>query len=128
MTPDWSILLKRIVNGNGSFTITHPTQSALFLPPQPQPPRHTSKLTNNKTAKKRINPPHNQRLRHHHRHVALEHIHHLVHSRRIRHRVRRRLSLVLRVLEELAAVVGRHEVVLARREGGQRELVEVGAE
>lgn len=77
--------------------------------------------TNNKATEERIDPAHDQGLRHNHRHIPLHHAHHALHGGRIGHGVRGRLALGLGVLQEGAALEGGHEVVLARREGRVRE-------
>lgn len=42
-------------------------------------------LTDNKATEERIDPSHNKSLRNNHRHIALHHIHHLIHSCGIGH-------------------------------------------
>ena len=77
-----------------------------------------AKHTNHKPGKKRINPTHNQRLRHHHRHIPLHHPHHSLHRRRIRHRVRRRFPSAPWILEEAPFFVGGDHVSFSSGEGG----------
>jgi hypothetical protein len=55
-----------------------------------------------KAGEEGIDPAHDKGLGDDHRHVALHHVHHAVHSCRIGHRVRRRLIFSLRCLKERA--------------------------
>lgn len=124
-TPDCSIDLKRIVSGNGSFTAMRKSPLAFFPSP---PPDVIRERTYHKPSKERINPRHNQRLRNHHCHISLHHSHHRLHTCRIRHRIRRRLSLAIWIFQKSATLVSRHEVILARLERGRRKNGGVRAE
>lgn len=73
--------------------------------------------TDHKSRKERIDPAHDQRLGNHHHHVSLQHAHHLLHASWVGHRVGRRLSPVVRVLEERAVAEPSDQVVLAHLEG-----------
>lgn len=90
--------------------------------------REGAKHTNHKPGKKRINPTHNQRLRHHHGHIPLHHAHHALHRRRIRHRVWRRFPSASWIFQEAPFFVGRYHVVFPSGEGGGGDGVGVVAE
>lgn len=91
-TPACSILLNLMVMGKGSFTMysQHKESSS-----RKKHQRHT----NNISAEKGIDPAHDQCIGDNHGHVVLHHAHHALHSIWIRQRVRRRLALLLRVLQ-----------------------------
>ena len=74
--------------------------------------------TNDESAEKGVDPPHDESLRHDHSHVPLHHPHHALHSRGVRHWVRRRLALSVGVLKVGARLEGGDEGVLAGLEGG----------
>ena len=115
--------MKRNVRGNGSFTANrHDISNPLPLPYKDRG------LTDNEPRKKRINPPHDQRLRNHHCHIPLHHAHHPFHRRRIRHRVRRRLAPVFGIFQKRAVLVGAGEVRFTGGEGGWGDGGGVGAE
>ena len=84
--------------------------------------------TDDKPREKSIDPTHNQRLRHHHRHIPLHHPHHPFHRRRIRHRVRGRFPPVPGIFEESAVFVRGDHIVLSGREGGGGDGVGVVAQ
>lgn len=109
ITPDWSIDLKRIVNGKGSFTIIAGQHISL--------PSAIVSHTDHKSREERVDPAHYQSLRDHHHHVPLEHAHHSLHGSWIRHRVRGRLAAVVGVLEELSAAEAGDQVVFTSLKG-----------
>lgn len=83
-------------------------------------------LHNHEPCEKRIDPPHDERLRHHHRHVALHGAHEPFHGRWIRHGVCFGLAAGFDAVgEELAVAEGGDEVLFAGEEGGGGELVEI---
>ena len=133
-TPDWSIDLKRSVRGKGSFTVERrsATSTQLELSSTPMiifwPNKHRTRHTYNKSGKERVNPPHNQRLRYHHRHVPLHHSHHPFHRGRVRHRVRRRLPPTFRIFQESTILICGGKIGLTRRKGRRRNGVGIGAE
>lgn len=115
-TPDWSIDLNRIVNGNGSFTVDQNTWSApISMNQEPvgisEP--EENRLTNDEAGKESINPAHNQCLGYHHRHISLHHAHHSFHGRWVRHRIPNSLTSILRIFQEGPILVCRDQVVLA---------------
>ena len=81
--------------------------------------------TYDEAVKEGVNPAHDESLRDHHGHVPLHHVHHLVHSAGFGHRVGRRLALVFRVLQEVAALVRGNKVVLPGDKGALRNLIVV---
>lgn len=114
------MLLNLIVKGKGSFTILVSSSSATN--------QATHQPTNNITAKKRINPAHNQRIRNNHGHLVLHHAHHAVHRAGIAQGIRRRLSAILGVLEVCAGLICSREHFSSRVERALGERVEVGSD
>lgn len=119
-TPACNILLNLIVNGKGNLT-GRPI-SALI------PFSFRGQLTDNKSREKGINPPHDQRLRNDHRHIPLHHAHHSLHSRRVRHWIRCRLTLLLWLFQERPVFVGIYQVSFASFKGRRRKIVRVHAQ
>ena len=108
-TPDCSMDLKRIVRGNGNFTM-QPSLSACYS--HTAPGEVNIWHTNNKTSKESINPPHDQRLWYHHSHVSLHHTHHALHSCWVRHRVPSWLASVVRIFKKYPIFVRGDKIVL----------------
>lgn len=81
-----------------------------------------------KTCKESINPPHDQCLRDHHRHVPLHHPHHSLHRRRICHWVRCRFPPRIWIFQESAIFVSGRKVGLARSERRGGDNIGVRAE
>lgn len=84
--------------------------------------------TQHEASEKGVDPPHDQRLRHHHRHVPFHRAHHALHGRGIRHGIRLGLTAGVRVGEESAVFVCSGEISSACGEGGGREDGAVGSE
>ena len=122
-TPLWSMDLNLMVNGNGSFTRTPSPSTYVNL----SNARECSP-TYDKSTEKCINPPHDQRLRDNHRHIPLDHIHHLVHAGWVSHRVGWRLPHGFGVLEVGARVVLLDKEVLPGHHGGKGDVATIGTE
>lgn len=69
--------------------------------------------TDDVSTEESIDPTHDERVRDNHRHVILHHAHHAVHLTWVSKRVRGRLTLTLRLLEESTGFVASAEVLAA---------------
>lgn len=79
-------------------------------------------LQNHISGEKGVDPAHDQRLRDHHRHVALHHAHHALHGGGVGHWIGGRFAARFGpVAQEGAGFVGGGEVAAACFEGGRRE-------
>ena len=112
-----------MVNGNGSFTVISTLSTYVNISNAGE-----CSPTNHKSTEKGINPPHDQRLRNNHRHIPLDHIHHLVHAGWISHRVGWGLSHGIGVLEVGAGLILLDKEVLPGHHGGKGDVVAIRTE
>lgn len=84
--------------------------------------------TDDVAAEEGVDPAHDQGVRDHHSHVPLHHAHHPLHRIRIRQRIRRRLALLLRLLQERARLVPIRQGLAACFKSLLRKGMVVGAE